>query len=157
MTEIEIRPITEQEFNTWKAASRENYAKEKEKEGLSAADARAESEASFKRHLSEGINTPGHHVYSVVLRNSGAVVGTLWWGMQKQGTSQIPWIFDIVLDPSQRGKGLGRKLMELAQADVKAKGFGTLGLHVFGHNKVARSLYESLGFVTTNVVMSKKL
>ena len=47
--------------------------------------------------------------------------------------------------------------MELAQADVKEKGFSRLGLHVFGHNKVARKLYESLGFETTNVVMSKGL
>jgi ribosomal protein S18 acetylase RimI-like enzyme len=47
--------------------------------------------------------------------------------------------------------------MEWAQIDVKNKGFEQLGLHVFGHNKIARALYESLGFETTNMVMSKKL
>ena len=85
------------------------------------------------------------------------MVGTLWWGVQKQGAGQVAWIYDIVLDPSQRGKGLGRQTMEWAMRDAKAKGFSRLGLHVFGHNKVARKLYESLGFEVGNLVMYKGL
>jgi predicted GNAT family acetyltransferase len=30
-------------------------------------------------------------------------------------------------------------------------------LHVFGHNQVARALYEKIGYEVTNVLMSKKL
>lgn len=48
-------------------------------------------------------------------------------------------------------------LSEVAQADVKSKGFDRLGLHVFGYNKPARQLYRSLGFETTNIVMYKNL
>jgi ribosomal protein S18 acetylase RimI-like enzyme len=152
---IQVRPVTEAEFQRWKNASLENYAGEKEKEGLTHEDARAEAESSFQRHLGQGKDTPNHHIYSVTL--DGAVIGTLWWGTQKQGTKLVAWIYDIVLDPSQRGRGLGRQVMEWAQADVKAKGFEKLGLHVFGHNQVAQKLYRSLGFETTNLIMYKKL
>lgn len=154
-TEILIRPITEEEFVHWKKGSRENYAREKEKEGLSREDALAEAEASFQRHLGQGKDSPNHHVYSITL--GGNVIGTLWWGAQKQGTAQVAWIYDITLVSTQRGKGLGKRTMEWAMADAKTKGFGKLGLHVFGHNKIARSLYESLGFETTNLVMYRKL
>jgi hypothetical protein len=54
MPEIEIRPATHEEFAKWKESSLANYAREKEKEGLSAADAHAEAEASFQRHLGQG-------------------------------------------------------------------------------------------------------
>jgi ribosomal protein S18 acetylase RimI-like enzyme len=40
---------------------------------------------------------------------------------------------------------------------VRDKGNTQLRLHVFGNNAVARALYESLGFQTTNVMMSKSL
>lgn len=150
-----IRPITEEEFTTWRKGSFENYAAEKTKEGLSGEDARAEAEASFNKLLPEGSKSKGHHIYSVV--NDGAVIGTLWWGISKQGKAEVPWIYDIMLEPGSRGKGLGRRVMEWAEKDVRSKGFAKLGLHVFGHNKVARSLYESLGFETTNLVMYKKL
>lgn len=149
--------MSDKEYNSWNVHSRVNYAVEKEKEGLSAEDAKAESEKSFARHLPNGKNTPDHHIYAVTSMPEDEVVGHLWWGLQNHGSKKIPWIFDIELNPKFRGRGFGRITMELAQADVKSKGYDRLGLHVFGHNKVARSLYESLGFETTNVVMSKEL
>ena len=77
--------------------------------------------------------------------------------MQGEGKVKSPWIYDIELLESSRGKGYGRATMLAAELTVKEKGYSKLGLHVFGHNKVARGLYESLGFQTTNVIMSKEL
>ncbi len=36
-------------------------------------------------------------------------------------------------------------------------GAASVGLHVFGHNKIAWELYSSLGFIETNVMMSLPL
>jgi len=36
-------------------------------------------------------------------------------------------------------------------------GMKKIGLHVFGHNKVARGLYDKLGYQTTNVLMEKEI
>ena len=157
MSKLKIRPMTEPEYLAWREYSGKNYAAEKEKEGLSPEDAKAEAEKSFARHLPQGKDTPDHYLYAMVSVDSGEQVGILWRGVQKHGSKNVAWIYDIEMQPSQRGKGFGRATMELAQADAKAKGYDRLGLHVFGHNKTARGLYESMGFETTNVVMYKDL
>lgn len=157
MEKIYLRPITHEEFVKWKAHSFENYKKEKEKSGLSPEDAALVAERSFKSLLPHDEQSPNQFLYSVVEKASKQVIGTLWWGLQGEGNSKSPWIYDIELHESSRGKGYGRATMLAAEVTVKEKGFSKLGLHVFGHNKVARGLYESLGFQTTNVVMSKEL
>jgi ribosomal protein S18 acetylase RimI-like enzyme len=154
---IYLRPITSAEFDKWKVHSIENYKKEKEKSGLTPEDAQIVAERSFKSLLPEGENSPNQFIYSVVEKASEEVIGTLWWGLQGEGKVKSPWIYDIELQESARGKGYGRATMLAAEKDIKGKGYNKLGLHVFGHNKVARGLYESLGFQTTNVVMSKDL
>ncbi len=156
-SKIRLRPVTETEFQSWKEKSRAHYAAEKQKQGLSEEEAKAESEASFARNLPQGRDTSNHYIYSLVIDGSGEQAGNLWWGLNKQGSQIIPWVFDIELYPQWRGQGLGRQAMELAQADVKTKGFDSLGLHVFGHNKIARELYDSLGFRTTSIWMVKDL
>lgn len=51
----------------------------------------------------------------------------------------------VILDPSRRGEGLGRKLVsQLMAMLIETKTEVTLG--VYSHNIPARRLYESLGF-----------
>lgn len=47
----------------------------------------------------------------------------------------------------------------MKQVEIIAKEIGLkmIGLHVFGHKKVARSLYEQLAYVETNIKMEKLL
>ena len=47
--------------------------------------------------------------------------------------------------------------MELAEVEARAGGATELGLNVFGHNQVARQLYESMGYVATSIRMNKNL
>ena len=47
--------------------------------------------------------------------------------------------------------------MTLAEEAARNHGATELGLNVFGHNAVARSLYESMGYQTTAVNMRKSL
>ena len=47
--------------------------------------------------------------------------------------------------------------MLLAEDQVKTMGGRELGLNVFGFNTVARGLYESLGYETVAIRMSKRL
>ena len=47
--------------------------------------------------------------------------------------------------------------MQLIEGQVKQLGFDAIKLHVFGHNKVAIKLYQSAGYVATNMHMMKKL
>lgn len=154
MKQIELRPISPEEFEHWRVASRKKYAAEKEKSGLTKEAAKAEAERSFSTLLPEGEKTPRHHIYTLVESASGEAVGTLWWNHKEDNTS---WIYDIVLKEEFRGRGYGRATMQLAEADMRAKGVRRMGLHVFGHNLIAQNLYRSLGMEVTNLVMQKDL
>lgn len=145
------------EFKVWKIESQANYAKEKEKAGLSKEEAEAVAEKSFRELLPSEEKSEGQFLFSIIESSSGKVVGTLWWGLQKQSKDPLPWIYDIMLSEASRGKGYGRAAMEAAQASVKENGYSRLGLHVFGHNQVARKLYESMNFKPISIVMQKEL
>ncbi len=67
--------------------------------------------------------------------------------LRPNGTSA--WVFDIRVDDAQRGKGLGRALMEAMHAAARDLGATSVGLNVFGHNTAAVRLYESLGYRVT--------
>ena len=58
----------------------------------------------------------------------------------------IAHIAQIVVDPSLRRQGLGRRLLLAAAARAAALGAKRLTLIVSGHNTAARALYASLGF-----------
>ena len=58
---------------------------------------------------------------------------------------------------SQQRDALLQKAMEAAEKVLKGQGYKKLGLHVFGHNAVARKLYESMNFQATSLIMSKIL
>lgn len=54
-----------------------------------------------------------------------------------------------------RGQGLGEVTMLCIEDYCKQSNIHRIGLHVFGHNKRAVSLYHKLGFQTTNYRMEK--
>jgi ribosomal protein S18 acetylase RimI-like enzyme len=47
--------------------------------------------------------------------------------------------------------------MTLAEDEARARGATELGLNVFGHNPVAKHLYESMGYETTVTLMRRIL
>ncbi|MGE0878957.1 MAG: GNAT family N-acetyltransferase [Acidimicrobiia bacterium] len=53
---------------------------------------------------------------------------------------------DVAVLPGARGNGVGRKLLEAAEAFARARAYGKLTLEVIEGNTVARSLYDSFGF-----------
>jgi ribosomal protein S18 acetylase RimI-like enzyme len=79
-------------------------------------------------------------------------------GMLSVVTYKIPtgikaWIEDVVIDESQRGKGLGRELMLYAIEYLKILGAKSVSLTSRPSRAAANELYKKLGFVhyETNV------
>lgn len=86
-------------------------------------------------------------------------VGLLWFGANRNlvtGQDEA-WVFNVSVVPACRGRGVGRLLMEHAEAYARKTGYLVLGLMVSVHNPVARTLYEKLGFEDSNVLMRKPL
>lgn len=84
----------------------------------------------------------------VLREGSGTVVASGSFFTKEEGRRLR--IGRVIVDPSRRGEGWGRVLMEalLAEADGRpAVAFTELA--VFEHNTVARELYRKLGFAET--------
>ena len=64
---------------------------------------------------------------------------------QDPGDERTAYISQIAVDPALRGCGIGRQLLEQAQAWTRAHGKHNLALHVASTNR-ARHLYERFGF-----------
>jgi len=84
-------------------------------------------------------------------------VGALWIGPQTDGPPGHWWVWTVEIDEPFRGRGLGRAAMELAEREARRRGATQIGLNVFGHNHIARSLYESLGYEISRLQMYKRL
>jgi ribosomal protein S18 acetylase RimI-like enzyme len=102
-----------------------------------------------------GSPAPGHHLYRV--EDDERPVGSLWLGPASADTPRQCWIWDIEIDEGHRGRGIGTAAVRLAEEQARSHGATHLGLNVFGHNTVARHLYERLGYRTVSIRMSKAL
>lgn len=145
------RPMTPAEFDAWQAHESERYARTWIERGLSAAAARAKARRDHETLLPRGLGT-GDMLFSV-LEYDGARVGTLWLALREHRA----FVFDVETDAAHRGRGHGRSLMLLAEAQSIAAGRNVLGLNVFAGNTPAERLYESLGYETTQYSYCKTL
>jgi len=149
-----LSKMTQAEYDAWFPRSRELFTQSKMKgEGLTQEQAEKVSESSFSRLLPEGYNSKDQHLF--IARDSGGTeLGFIWFAVQNGVKA---YIYDVEIYEQFRGKGYGRKIMQLAELEAKKLGLTKMGLHVFGYNTPAISLYESLGYSPTNIVMEKPL
>lgn len=67
------------------------------------------------------------------------------------------FVFDVWVAPEQRGKGIGRFLVEWAINWARSKGYKKIKLEVAESNDHARHVYEELGFRSERRYMGKVL
>lgn len=158
MSAVVLRPMHAEEYVAWLPTSIEEYAAEHARAGSRLASKALEmAHEEFQKLLPDGLATAEHHLL-VGLTDAGERVGFLWLRIPPVGSGQTDaFIYNVEVDPDKRGKGYGRGLMVAAESYARDQGSTALRLHVFGHNTVARSLYENLGYETTNVNMMKPL
>jgi ribosomal protein S18 acetylase RimI-like enzyme len=97
----------------------------------------------------------GHALFRI--EDDGEPVGALWLG---PGTDNVKgrWsVWEIFLDEGHRGQGIGTQTMLLAEDEVRSRGGSEMTLNVFGHNDVARHVYEKVGYQTSATQMRKVL
>ncbi len=67
------------------------------------------------------------------------------------------FVYDIAVAPEFRRRGIGRVLMEQAEAHARDHGMAFITLMVDSHNEAARALYTKLGFQESKLLMRKLL
>jgi ribosomal protein S18 acetylase RimI-like enzyme len=106
------------------------------------------------RHYIERIGTlprPMTKDYAEVIRDKrvtvavrdGAVVGVLVLHVTNDGFC----LDTIGVDPENRGTGLGRRLLELAEAEARKAGFDSIYLYTHQRMTENQALYRKIGYV----------
>lgn len=123
---------------------------------ITAGSSEAEADANIARNrealMPDGAPGANQHIFDATV--DGDVIGALWLAERSPGE----WfVYDIEVNESHRGRGLGRATMVAAEDYVRGQGGSKLGLSVFGFNEIARNLYSSLGYQVLAMNMVKDL
>ena len=155
MSEIVIRRAHEDELEVIKEMSVEQTILELDEDEMQ------EKERVMKddmKRLEVFFRKEGNEFYVAETGDSKDMAGYVWLGVSERPFSgkKVGWIYDILVLPSYRGKGIGEALMKHALQVSRERGFGQAGLMVNSKNRVALSLYEKLGFQTEYRVMTRR-
>lgn len=148
--------MTAAEYDDWVVGELETYSADlAQASGSTLEQAHLRAEQQMQAALPKGVDTVDHHLLRV-LDVSGTPVGVLWVGPhpQRRGAG---WVYEVEIDESRRGEGLGRAAMLAAERITLDAGWSALGPNVFGHNPRARALYDSLGYGVAATTMTKPL
>ena len=151
-------PMTEDEFQMYLEYHIQDYAQEHVKSGRwSEEEALEKSAEEYQQLLPQGLQTPNNHLFMVVDEQQEKNVGTLWFALQERAGQQQAFVYNVEIFEEFRRRGYASHAFQLLEERVAELGATSIGLHVFGHNRAAREMYEKLGYVATNINMVKKL
>ncbi|MGM9485947.1 GNAT family acetyltransferase [Ideonella sp. YS5] len=93
-------------------------------------------------------------LFGVLAGEDGQVVGTVMAGYE----GHRGWINYLAVDPACQGQGLGRQLMDWAEARLRERGCPKINLQVRRGNEPVLAFYAALGYADDSVVsLGKRL
>ena len=98
-------------------------------------------------------------VVVLVAAEGGTVIGYTYAGvegrdwMSLRGPAGV--LYDIVVDPAHRGRGVGRALLEATVAALRSRGSPQVVLSTADRNAAAQRLFKSAGFRRTMIEMTR--
>lgn len=153
---IRLVPLAAERFPAWLERSTAEYTSDLVTTGIAPEQASQQADAAIRRAFRGAGPSADNAVFDLV-DESEQPLGYLWVGTDSSDDAGAWWVWDIVVDAEQRGRGYGTQAMLLAEDYARENGAHSIGLSVFGFNGAARGLYESLGYETTSVKMRKRL
>jgi ribosomal protein S18 acetylase RimI-like enzyme len=150
---IGLRPLQPDQFVQYRESFIRDWADDIARvDDIPLAEATIQATKRTDSELTDGATTKGHYLYAIVRGDEW--VGTLWFSA---GEERNAFLDDITVREAFRGKGYGRRALELFEARASELGLTRIDLHVYRHNPRAISLYEKLGYRTTGLKMRKVL
>ena len=155
---VRLQAMPGDAFLRFREASIRNYAAEQVRAGdWTESEANALALKAFENLLPVGLATAGHELLEIADDVTGHVVGILWYARRERAGAPIAYVYELEIRPEFRRQGHARAAFLALEARVSEQGMRGISLHVFGHNRGARALYESLGYHDTHVSMFKAL
>lgn len=150
---IKLVLMDSDEYQKYISSAIKSYAEEKVLAGnWKQEESISKAEEEYTRLLPKGEKTESNFLYTIL--NDDKAIGVIWFAQlsEKKG-----YIYDINIVEKYQGFGYAKEAMKQIENVGQKLGINKIGLHVFGHNKVARGLYDKLGYKTTNVLMEKEI
>lgn len=155
---IRLEPMNETEYQQYLSASVAEYAQEHVKAGRwNTEDALQKATQEYADILTDGLHTRSQYLFTIVDEQTGTNVGMLWFAVTERAGERVAFVYDVNIYEQFRRRGYGEQAFLAMETKARESGLKRIGLHVFGHNSAARAMYEKLGYVITNVNMSKSL
>jgi ribosomal protein S18 acetylase RimI-like enzyme len=117
------------------------------------------TEKRYAAYLGSQIDEP--NVVVLVAERDGDVLGYTYAGvegwdyMALRGPAGV--LYDIVVDPAHRGKGVGRQLLDATLAALAERGAPRVMLSTAEQNEPAQRLFAGAGFRRTMIEMTREL
>ena len=149
-----LKSMNQQEFQQYISSAIDDYAKDKVASGNWKEDEAIDlSKQSFDDLLPKDEKSEFNYLFSIF--NAEQIVGMIWIAQKSPTNKDEGFIYDFNIFEQYQGLGYGKEAMRELECIAKDLGMKKIGLHVFGHNKTARGLYEKLGYKITNITMEK--
>ena len=153
--DIRLRPLRDEEFEGYLAAEQAEYVRSLVDEARLTPQAAAEkSRADHASLFPDGVRQAHQRISVVEDAATAEPVGRVFWAPRGEDRA---YIYDLFIEERFRGKGLGRRVLELVEEDARAERLRGIDLNVWGGNEVARGLYRAAGYDERAVFMSKDL
>ena len=140
---LELRRMTDAEFDDFLSGNAEEYAAELVATGMSEEAAAQRSREQIGQLVAAGQASPGMHFFTAWV--GAQPVGSLWLCT----LDPMAFVYDVVVSEAQRRKGYGAAIMNAGALWSREQGHPVVGLNVFAHNPGARALYDRLGYLVT--------
>lgn len=142
---VQIRKMTEAEFEIFYQWSIENHALELTEELQMTRDqAIREAITEINEMLPHGFHTECSNLMTIVAENENA--GFIWTVYEETEGKQQVFVCDFAIWESRRRKGYGAAALSLAEKDAAEAGCHRSVLFVRDDNDAARSLYKKCGY-----------
>lgn len=154
---VSLRLMDENDYQRFLDYAIANYAEEKIKAGNYAVeDAIQLSAREYQQLLPEGVDTPDNYLLSII-NEYNQKVGFVWLALQQTGVLRTLTVVNILVYEQFRRRGYATQALCQAEEKARELGIERVTLQVFGHNTLARSLYEKIGYCATNIYMAHDL
>lgn len=117
------------------------------------------TEHGYASFLGTQLDKP--NIVILAAEQDGEVIGYVYAGvegpdyMSLRGPAGI--LYDIVVDPANRGQGVGRMLLDATLAAFKTRGCPQIVLSTAEQNETAQRLFARAGFRRTMIEMTRDL
>jgi ribosomal protein S18 acetylase RimI-like enzyme len=115
------------------------------------------SHAAYDALLPKGLATPDNHLFEIKDAAGQTTVGAIWFAVVERSGNRSAHVFDVYIIPEHRRQGHAIRALNALEPRVRELGLSSIGLHVFGDDLGAHSLYAKLGYGVTGIDMLKRL